>query len=120
MSARFVILTHDHPFLHWDLMLDWGPVLRSWRLLEQPNAPGPVAAQAIGDHRRAYLDYQGPVSGGRGQVAQWDAGMFAIISESPDALTLVMRGNKLDGQITLARGEGDDWTFVAGGSIAQA
>src|ERR1700704_4821039 len=74
---RFVILEHDHPVLHWDLMLEAGTALRTWRLARAPSAPGEVIdALALPDHRLFYLDYEGPVSGGRGVVKRWDAGEY--------------------------------------------
>jgi hypothetical protein len=72
---RFVILAHDWPTPHWDLLLEAGPVLKAWRLLAEPGA-GPVPAEPNFDHRIAYLEYEGPVSGGRGTVTRWDAGTF--------------------------------------------
>ena len=33
---RFVILEHDYPELHWDLMLETAGALRTWRLLRPP------------------------------------------------------------------------------------
>src|SRR2546429_613448 len=41
---RFVILEHDHPELHWDLMLEAGPVLRTWPLAAPPQPGGASAA----------------------------------------------------------------------------
>ncbi|MCS7047501.1 MAG: hypothetical protein NZO58_14185, partial [Gemmataceae bacterium] len=76
---RYVILEHDHPALHWDFMLERGDVLRTWRLPAPPSI-GKIAAQALADHRRAYLDYEGPVSGNRGTVRRWDAGTYATIT----------------------------------------
>ena len=80
---RFVILEHDHPVLHWDLMLESGPALRTWRLAGPPeSAGGAVAAKASFDHRLAYLDYEGPVSRGRGTVRRWDQGTYLIEEEA--------------------------------------
>jgi hypothetical protein len=94
---RFVILTHDHPVLHWDLMLDNGDALRTWRLSRPPDAVENVVAEPLVDHRRAYLDYEGPVSGGRGDVRRWDAGDFVLLEENADRLTLRFNGAKLNG-----------------------
>ena len=58
---RYVILEHDHPARHWDFMLESGDVLRTWRLAAPPRPGGAVAAEPSFDHRRAYLDYEGPV-----------------------------------------------------------
>ena len=80
---RFVILEHDWPTRHWDFFLESGPVLRAWRLLAEP-APGRVVpSEPNAEHRRLYLDYEGPVSGGRGNVVRWDAGTFEWIAEAP-------------------------------------
>ena len=62
---RFVILEHDHPVLHWDLMLEAGDVLQTWRLANPPTPGCAIDATALPDHRLTYLDYEGPVSGNR-------------------------------------------------------
>jgi hypothetical protein len=73
---RFVVLAHDWPTPHWDLLLEAGPVLKAWRLLAEPGVGRVVAAEPNSDHRLLYLDYEGPLSGGRGSVRRWDAGTF--------------------------------------------
>jgi hypothetical protein len=101
---RYVILTHDHPFLHWDLMLEHGEALRTWRL-SAPPAPGvDVAAQLLGDHRRAYLDYEGPVSGDRGYVTRWDAGVIEWLDDDANAPRLRLEGEKLNGELIFKSG----------------
>ena len=98
---RFVILTHDHPFLHWDFMLEQGESLRTWRLSAEPNSGGEISAEPLPDHRLEYLDYEGPVSGDRGDVTQWDRGEYELIAESPEKLTVQLHGKKLKGRTTL-------------------
>lgn len=73
---RYVILTHDHPFPHWDLMFEVAGQLRTWRLLSEPGHGRTVRAERLADHRIAYLDYEGPLSGGRGSVSRWDYGTY--------------------------------------------
>ncbi|MFM7058320.1 MAG: hypothetical protein ACKO2P_15495 [Planctomycetota bacterium] len=75
-QQRWVILRHDFPWLHWDLLLARPgiPAATTWRLLRRPCCNEPIAAQALPDHRLVYLDYEGPVSGGRGRVEQVDGG----------------------------------------------
>lgn len=73
---RFVILEHDHPFLHWDLLLEDSNALRSWRLLAPLKTDCWLAAEKLPDHRKIYLDYEGPVSGNRGHVHRVAAGHF--------------------------------------------
>jgi hypothetical protein len=109
--SRYVILMHDHPFLHWDLMLEDGNVLRTWRLLQVPAAGRTAKAEQLADHRLAYLDYEGPVSGGRGNVARWDHGTYdAIVAGRFDCLRL--HGTRDLAIAELASGiEGVSWTF---------
>jgi hypothetical protein len=112
---RFVILEHDHPVLHWDLMLEAGPVLRTWRLAGEPAPGRAVPAEPIGDHRKLYLDYEGPVSGGRGSVRRWDAGEYdagpAGAARPDGGLVVALRGGRLRGRASLGRDAGGRWSF---------
>ncbi len=100
---RFVILEHDWPERHWDLMLEAGTALRTWRL-SAPLAPGAdVGAQAIGDHRLLYLDFEGPVSGNRGCVKRWDWGEFDWRTEG-DPLVVVLAGRICKGTLEIRQG----------------
>ncbi len=108
---RYVILEHDHPQLHWDLMLEDGDTLRTWRLLAAPEPGQTVAAETSFPHRRLYLDYEGPVSGGRGRVMRWDEGIFTPLEESPSRLVLQLEGRRRQGLAVLAH-EADGWYFT--------
>ena len=101
---RFVVLTHNHPFLHWDFMLEQGESLRTWRLSAEPNSGGEISAEPLPDHRLEYLDYEGPVSGERGEVTQWDRGEYELIEESPEKFAVLLKGEKLKGRTTLQSG----------------
>ena len=109
---RFVVLTHDHPFPHWDLMLERGDCLRTWRLVRPPDTATLVETEALGDHRLAYLDYEGPVSGGRGTVERWDHGTYEAVESTDNRVVVRLAGRKLDGLATLERlGNGAAWIF---------
>ena len=117
MSERFVILRHDPPAdgsqaLHWDLMLEAGDVLRTWSLEEEPQMAVTIAATALADHRKAYLEYEGPVSRNRGYVTQWDSGLYESLSVTDDELLVRLRGAILRGNARLKRSEEDPqrWT----------
>jgi hypothetical protein len=116
---RFVILTHDHPTLHWDLMLEMGATLRTWRLTAAPTPGCEMAAEPIPDHRPMYLDYEGPVSGNRGSVTRWDAGTFEVIEESLDRLAVRLSGTALSGRVEIKpTPDKQRWTFHLFGIIA--
>lgn len=109
---RFAVLTHDHPFPHWDLMLEAQGVLRAWRLLHEPEGAQVVEAEPLTDHRLHYLDYEGPVSGGRGSVARWDAGNYELISDTANRLEIQLDGERLSGRYELVRdADGSRWSF---------
>jgi hypothetical protein len=102
---RFVILEHDHPTLHWDLMLEHDGALKTWRL---PRPPGPKqdAAQgavALPDHRLMYLEYEGPVSGNRGQVKRWDAGTYELVRDDERRWKVRLAGERWRGVLDLPR-----------------
>ena len=59
-------------------MLEQDGVLRTWALAEEPAAQAEIAAEALGDHRLDYLEYEGPVSGDRGSVSRWDEGEYEM------------------------------------------
>ncbi len=105
LKRRFVILRHDHPTLHWDFMLETAGVLKTWRW-PTPYA-GTFFAEALPDHRLEYLEYEGPVSGGRGSVRCWDRGVYEM--EGPAQARLI-------GDILRCRAawspDGDRWLFV--------
>jgi len=115
---RFALLTHDHPFPHWDFLIETGPACRTWRLRLSPDTPGPIAAEPLADHRLMYLDYEGPVSGNRGEVAQWDAGEYNGSTSGTD-LDLTIRGRRLNGTVRLLERSGD-WTWEFKSPLAEA
>lgn len=109
---RFVILEHDHPALHWDLMLEVGDVLQTWRLARAPERGRDIEATPLGGHRRMYLDYEGPVSGDRGTVKRWDAGEFTEESVSiSTSRRLVFSGKIVCGNATLTKIDDTSWRF---------
>ena len=106
---RFVLLEHDHPTLHWDLMLEVGAVLWTWRLDAIPRPGTPCGAVCIPDHRPLYLDYEGPISGDRGRATQVAAGEFAWVEQSPGRIVIELRGVNLSGRATI---EGENLLLV--------
>lgn len=121
---RFAILEHDFPTLHWDLLLEDGPACRTWRLSAPPErfpsplegegarradegeltaATIPVFSELLPDHRLMYLDYEGPVSGDRGNVKKWDVGTFTWLTALDDRVSVSLQGDRWTGRIDLMR-----------------
>lgn len=76
---RYVILQHLLPAgsgrpSHYDVMLEQQGALLTWAVAELPRAGLQTTAIKLPDHRLAYLDYEGPISGDRGQVHRVRAG----------------------------------------------
>jgi len=76
-GGRFTISEHATTPLHWDLFLERDGVLRTWSL-SMPPGEGAFSIEALQhfDHRTAYLDYDGEISGGRGVVKRVDTGTY--------------------------------------------
>jgi hypothetical protein len=120
---RFVILQHTTPPgyerpLHWDLMLESGDVLRTWALEQEPTNGATINAEQLADHRSAYLEYEGPISGERGSVTRWDQGTYSVESESDNELVVVLEGARLNCRLTLTRQSDNPqrWAVCFGGT----
>jgi hypothetical protein len=108
---RFVILEHDHPHLHWDLMLEGDGSLFTWRLADPPSLDRPVNATPQPAHRTMYLDYEGEVSGGRGAVRRWDCGEFDWVSRIDPEFEIRLLGSRISGRGYLRRDASGDLRF---------
>lgn len=109
---RFVILEHDHPELHWDLMLEAGNVLRTWRFSAPPGSSIEPSAESSFDHRLIYLTYEGAVSGNRGIVTRWDSGEFDWLRQEDDRVQLCLRGQRMQGLLELLRQATGNWSVL--------
>ncbi len=114
---RFVLLYHQCPPhlgtpSHWDLMLEQGETLATWRLLELPSPMAAlVPAVKLADHRVAYLDYEGSLSGDRGDVQRVDAGSYESIESTAIRWAIHFDGQLLSGPAVLELRDGDEWTL---------
>jgi hypothetical protein len=109
---RFTILRHDsRRGLHWDFMLECGSVLRTWALPEPPAAALTMMTTELPDHRLAYLDYEGPVSGDRGTVACWDRGVYEVETQGEDELRVMLCGTHFHGRVTLTKQSDGAWVL---------
>jgi hypothetical protein len=107
-SSRFVLLRHETPAgyprpSHWDFMIEVAGALRTWALAETPTDGRDIEAERLADHRIAYLELEGEISGGRGTVTRTDRGTYKIVRESENELLLLLRGEQLIGSALLTR-----------------
>ncbi|MCC6678540.1 MAG: hypothetical protein IT436_15510 [Phycisphaerales bacterium] len=82
--GRTVLLLHRLPegssHYDWLTQVDPGGPLLAFRVTDRIDLPeiGRFRAQRLPDHRPAYLDYEGPVSGNRGTVERVAAGRAEV------------------------------------------
>lgn len=81
LQPRFALLHHTMEaaagrFDHWDLMLEHAGALVTFEVERLPSEARPFQARRLADHRLAYLDYEGHISGNRGQVIRLDRGRY--------------------------------------------
>jgi hypothetical protein len=99
---RFAVLVHDSPRgLHYDLLLESGDVLKTWALPQLPVPGVEMECEALADHRPHYLDFEGPISGGRGTVARFDRGTFDVEIWTLQEVSVRISGEKLAGRLRL-------------------
>jgi hypothetical protein len=74
----------------------------TWSLPKLP-AQGVTEPEAIRlpDHRLAYLDYEGPVSGDRGQVKRIDRGDYVVVEETAEWLHVRLAGTTAVSEVRL-------------------
>jgi hypothetical protein len=115
MSNCLVVQEHTTAEgVHWDLMIERGATLMTFRLPEPPeNAlDHAVRALRIFDHAPRFLTYEGPVQKGTGRVRIVERGTFRLRDETDDVITLDLQGATLHGSFTLTRIEGASWELA--------
>jgi hypothetical protein len=71
-----------------------------------------IPARRIQDHRRVYLDYEGPVSSDRGEVVRIDRGPYILLEQRPRRWVFQLAGSVLIGTCELvATDDSGDWRF---------
>lgn len=88
---------------HYDLMLEHGDSLKTWRLVNTAFQIAQVARQ-IKDHRKTYLDYEGEISGDRGKVKIWDTGTYTVDEWKDDRIQVALVGKALKIRLMLTLG----------------
>lgn len=116
---RAVLLRHDLPdgSSHYDWMIqrpgEPDAPLVTFRVSERIDA-GITAfrAERIGDHRAAYLDFEGELSAGRGRVTAVAAGEIEIVADEPGWFVARGRIGGASGHFEGRRREEVEWEFA--------
>jgi bifunctional non-homologous end joining protein LigD len=110
---RFVIQRHtrDGERPHWDLMLEKGRILETYRVSLPPEDWGYEQAEAVRifDHPLKFLSYEGGVNKGAGRVEIADAGTYRLIEKNETQQQISFAGNLLKGEFQLCLIESGKW-----------
>ncbi len=110
-SLRYVVLRHegiDDP--HYDLMFETSPGsdLTTWRSKKWPIDTETPLVQ-LGEHRRAYLEYEGPLSNDRGNVQRIAAGRYRLDRPSDTLWRITFRDFIAISQLEFRHQKNDLW-----------
>ena len=128
---RYVLLRHDCPpamgrSSHWDFMLEHTGALWTWALQDLPaewqrqlaigsddTFKDEVRAERLADHRLDYLEYEGPLSEGRGNVRRIATGIYALV-EASERRIVARLAEPLSGIALLSRSDRPpmDWQLI--------
>jgi hypothetical protein len=94
-------------------MIQRGERLVTFRVGERIDLPGvrEFAAERLADHRLAYLEYEGEVSGGRGVVKRVARGEMEVVRDEAEEFEARGSLGETSGVWVGAR-EGRGWEFV--------
>jgi len=104
---------------HYDWMLEAGDSLITFRLpvpLDDMPVGRAVSIRRLSDHRRRYLTYEGPISGGRGEVRIDDRGTYETAGDPTEAAVVHLAGERVSGGFSLQRIAGDEYRLTPTGS----
>lgn len=101
-ARRYVILRHDWPTLHWDLMLEEAGSLLTWRIFEEPRCNTSLPCSAAPNHRLHYLDYVGSISENRGSVQRWDAGSVLELQVASGLYSAILSSGRFASRVEIA------------------
>ncbi len=117
---RTVVLRHRQAdgSSHYDWMIEHPDRLddrrlRTWRTEVRPDRAAAFVGEQIGDHRAIYLEYEGDLGGGRGQVERMVSGWVRWDHCGPDSVAFEIEW--ADGQKSRFEGENQGasgWRFV--------
>lgn len=118
-NRPFVLLWHEAPrgsdfTSHWDLMIQDGDELATWRLERDLERSAKQTARRLKNHRLAYLTYEGPVSELRGSVRRLNHGNFVVQSWTAHEISGELHSQTGTICLRLSRSDASDqWELTA-------
>ena len=110
---KFVVQRHQKQSepTHWDLMLERGGILETYRLAQPPEEWGKRAIEAmkIFDHPLKFLSYEGSVNEGKGRVEIADCGTYRLIKKDETQQQISFAGKLFRGEFQLCLIKDDRW-----------
>ena len=94
-------------------MLEEDESLRTWALSAPPGPAVEITAEDLPHHRKAYLQYEGPISGDRGSVSRWDEGTFHWIERSDELVVVQLAGRRWRGTLRIEKSDSTDHRWIA-------
>jgi hypothetical protein len=112
-SKKFVVQKHQKESepTHWDLMLESGGILETYRVSLPPEDWGKKTIEAVKifDHPLKFLSYEGPVNNGKGQVDIADIGTYRFIKNDENQKLISFSGKQLHGKFQLCLIKDEKW-----------
>lgn len=105
--------------MHWDLLVEIAGQerLATWRLAQNPlERTGAIPAERLADHRRAYLEFEGALSGKRGRVRIIERGPATIERWNGNELSALLEGARLRGRFEITADTQRGLMFRASGT----
>lgn len=92
-------------------MFEQDRALATWKVYHDPQElfKAPLEVFRIGDHRKHYLAYEGPVSGGRGEVRRICAGTYTLLIKTETHWRMALNSQGLAGVIDLVQQAQERW-----------
>lgn len=123
MITRFVLLRHEVPpdfprGSHWDLLLEREELCWTWAMEALPgklagsDAANQVDAHRLKDHRKHYLEYEGPVSGDRGNVSRVLAGQCRWLEVDVERVRVLLQFNTNACTLLLEKIGNEQWQLT--------
>ncbi len=93
-------------------MFEHHGTLATWKVYHDPTRAATVqSAFRIGDHRVAYLTYEGPVSSGRGVVTRVCNGTYRVVVQNSQLWHLQLSASEIVSAVTLTHVAADRWSL---------